>query len=220
MRPKAVFAASGVLASLALAVGLLGPGPAEADKEDGVVRAGDAVIADGVVRAGDAVIDEDGPRIEDGSSADGDEGEGSDGGSGSGDVGNEKGREGAPVGDEVVMRLKGDEGVEFSGTCSVGGEEEEISGRVPEEFTFALDGGELECEINTKGDGMLKVAVLSGDDRMVQRVNGDSTIKFSYSENGVSSSTISGSGSSSVVNQSSSSSSSSVQSSSSSTSSN
>ncbi len=201
MRPKAVFAVLGVLASVALVVvGLVGPSPAEADREDGV-RAGGAVVGSGEVRAGNAVVDEDGARIESDSSADGDEE-----GSSSEEQTGEDGRNTPSGDDEVVLRMKGDEGVEFSGTCSVGDEEQEIKGQVPEEFTFELDGDELECEIDTEGDeGTLKMVLVSGNSRNVQAVSGDSTMKFTYSGNGISSSTISSSsGSSSVVNQSSS----------------
>ena len=232
MRPKAIFAVSGALASVALTAGLVSIGPAGADGEkgDAMVRAGDVVVGDGTVRAGDAVIDESGVRIEGGSSIVNDEGNVSEAGSveesgsdeegASDEEGTEEDQESTPVGeDEVVMRLKGDEGVEFSGTCSVGGEEQEIKGKVPDEFTFGLDGGELECEIRKEGgDGALKMVLVSGNDRVVQKVNGDSTLKFTYSDDGVSSSTTSGSGSSNVVSQSSSSSSSIVQSNSSSTS--
>ena len=214
MRPKAIFAVSGTLASVALTAGLVSIGPAGADGEkgDATVRAGNVVVGDGTVRAGDAVIDESGVRIEGGSSIINDEGNVSEAGSveesGSDEEGTEEDQESTPVGeDEVVMRLKGDEGVEFSGTCSVGGEEQEIKGKVPDEFTFGLDGGELECEIRKEGgDGALKMVLVSGNDRVVQKVNGDSTLKFTYSDDGVSSSTTSSSGSSNVVSQSSSSS--------------
>ena len=214
MRPKAIFAVSGALASVALTAGLVSIGPAGADGEkgDAMVRAGDVVVGDGTVRAGDAVIDESGVRIEGGSSIINDEGNVSEAGSveesGSDEEGTEEDQESTPVGeDEVVMRLKGDEGVEFSGTCSVGGEEQEIKGKVPDEFTFGLDGGELECEIRKEGgDGALKMVLVSGNDRVVQKVSGDSTLKFTYSDDGVSSSTTSSSGSSNVVSQSSSSS--------------
>ncbi len=213
MRPKAVFSILGVLTSVALAAGLVGTGFAQADAEDGEgVRAGDVTVEDGVVRTGDVVVDDSGVRIEGGPSTDSN-GESSTGDGESGSVeeegfrdkGDVEDEESTPVADgEVLLKLKGDEGVEFSGTCSVGGEEQEIQGQVPEEFTFALDGDELECEVRKEGDGTLKLVLLSGDDRVSQRVSGDATLKFSYSGNGVSSSTSSVSGSSSVVSQSSS----------------
>ena len=200
MRPKAIITLVGVLASIALLVGLLETGTAEADRED-EVRAGDAVVSDTEVRAGNAVVDENGARIEGVPSADGAEDRAED------EQAEEDG-EGTPAG-EAVLSMRGDEGVEFSGTCSVGGEEEEIEGQVPEEFTFKLDGDELECEIETEGDGMLKMILVSGNDRMIQKVSGGGTTELTFSDNGVSSSTssstsVSGSGTSSVVNQSSS----------------
>ena len=201
-----MFTMLGVLASVALAAGLVGLGSAQADKKDGgaSARAGDAVVGDGEVRAGNAVVDEDGARIEGDPPVDGnEEQEGAEEG-GSGDNGNEEGQESAPVGEgEVVLKLKGDEGVGFSGTCSVGGEEKEISGQVPEEFTFVLDGDELQCELRKEGgDGTLKTVILSDNGRSVQSMNGEGTLKFTYSGDGISSSM--SSGSSSVVNQSSS----------------
>ena len=198
MRPKVVITLLGALASIALVLGLSETRLAQADRENGV-RAGNAVVKGGEVRAGNAVVDKDGARIEGGSSADGAEAPPAE----------KKEGQSAPAG-EAVLRMKGDEGVEFSGTCSVGGETQEIEGQVPEEFTFVLDGDELECEFETQGDGMLKMVLVHGNDRIVQKVSGGSTTEFSYSGNGVSSSTssstsVSGSGSSSsVVNQSSS----------------
>ncbi|QIN77611.1 hypothetical protein GBA65_02790 [Rubrobacter marinus] len=208
MSTKAMIAVLGVLASVALVAGLVRPGSAESGGEDG----------DNVVRAGSAVVDGADARIEDGPSVEGDEATVGEGESAEEDEAEES--EGATPGDgEVVLRMRGDEGVEFSGTCSVGGEEREMEGQVPDEFTFALDGDELECEVRKEGEGTLKMVLVSENDRIVQKVSGDSTMKFAYSGNGSSSSTTSVSGSSNVVTQSSSSvSSSSVQSSASSTS--
>lgn len=195
MRIKAVFAVLGVLVSVALMVWLVGPGIAQDDRKNG-----------GVVRAGDAVIDGAGIRIEDGPSIDGAGvriGENEDG-SGRKDssvgVENEEDRESTPVGDgEAVLKLRGDDGVEFSGTCSVGGEEQEIEGQVPEEFTFRLDGEELECKIRKEGDdGTLRMVMLSENSRSVQTASGDSTLKLTFSESGASSSTNSVSSSGSV----------------------
>ena len=220
MKPKIAFAGLGALSSVALAAGLIGPGIAQSDdKDEDVVRAGDAVVGNGEVRAGNAVVDKDGVRIEGGPSVGGEESGSNEEGSATEESVTEDeessveeessgDEESIPVGEnEVVMRLKGDEGVEFSGTCSSGGEEKEIEGRVPEEFTFNLDGDELECEIRTEGDGTMKMILVSSNDRVVQSVSGNSTIKFTYSKDGISSSTSSGSGSSNnVVSQSSSSS--------------
>ncbi len=116
--------------------------------------------------------------------------------------------------DKVSLKIRGDEGTEFSGTCTVGDEEEEIEGQVPESFEFELDGQKLECEIKKQGAGELKI-ILSGDGtRAVQRVNSSkATVEFTYNDGSVSFSTSSsGSGgqvsSSQIVSSSSSSSSS------------
>lgn len=210
MRPKAVIAILGVLASVALVVGLARPGPAEAGRDD----AGAAVRAGGVVVDGSDVRIEGGPSVEDGEASVGGEGDGS------GGEAREDGESAPAAEGEVVMTMKGDEGVAFSGTCSVGGEEQQIEGRVPDELTFDLDGDKLECEIRKEGEGTLKLSLVSGDDRVTQSMSGDATMKLTYSGDGVSSSTTStSSGSSSIVQSSSVSSSSVIQSSSSSSSS-
>ncbi len=112
--------------------------------------------------------------------------------------------------DEVTLKIRGDEGTEFSGTCTVGDEEEDVEGQVPESFEFELDSQELECEIQKQGAGELKI-ILSGDGtRAVQRVNSSkATIKFTYDDGSVSFST-SSSGSTRQASSSSVSSSSSV----------
>jgi hypothetical protein len=93
---------------------------------------------------------------------------------------------------EVRLRIEGDSGTTFSGKCAGGDDEEEVSGEVPQSFTFQLDGGKLECEITNKGPGALEVTLGSGDDRSVHRINApDAVISLTYSENGVSSSTTS-----------------------------
>ena len=204
MRSKIAIAVVGVLACVALAAGMVGPRQAEADRVS--ARAGDVVVDEGMVRAGDVVIDENGVRIEDGPSIDlEEEGDGATDRDSAGDEADDESQENAPVGEgEMLLKLRGDEGVGFSGTCSVGDEEKEIEGQVPEEFTFALEGDELECELSKEGeDGTLKVVLLSENSRSVQKVSGEGTMKFSFSDGGVSSSMSSASGSSSAVNQSS-----------------
>ncbi len=207
MRPKALIVILGVLASVALVVGLSRPGPAEAGREDAeaAVRAGDVVVDGSGIRIGDE------PLVEDDAARAGGEDDGS------GGEADEDGESVAADG-EVVMTMKGDEGVGFSGTCVVAGEERQIEGQVPDELTFDLDGGELECEIRKEGEGMLKLSLVAGNDRVTQSMTGDTTMKLTYSGDGVSSSTTStSSGSSSIVQSSSASSSSVIQSSSSST---
>jgi hypothetical protein len=106
-------------------------------------------------------------------------------------------------GREVTLSLEGDSGVGFSGTCSVGDEEESFEGQVPESFSYDLGGQQLECEIQKQaGDGTLKVLLTGPGDRIRQQIGSSGgTINLTYSENGVSSSSTSSSGSSSSVNQ-------------------
>jgi len=108
---------------------------------------------------------------------------------------------GGGSGREVTLSIEGDPGTGFSGTCSVGDEENELSGQVPESFGYDLEGQQLECEIRQEGTGSLKILLTGPGDRIQQRINNPGgTISLAYSENGVSSST-SSSGSSSSVNQ-------------------
>jgi hypothetical protein len=108
---------------------------------------------------------------------------------------------GGGSGREVTLSIDGDPGTEFSGTCSVGDEENELSGQVPESFGYDLEGQQLECEIRQEGAGSLKILLTGPGDRIEQQINNPGgIISLAYSENGVSSST-SSSGSSSSVNQ-------------------
>jgi hypothetical protein len=104
---------------------------------------------------------------------------------------------------EVVLAIDGDQGIEFSGVCRVGDEENELSGQVPDSFSYDLKGQQLECEIRKEstGSGNLKVLLTGPGDRIEQQTGTPGgTINLVYSKNGVSSST-SSSGSSSSVNQ-------------------
>ena len=71
----------------------------------------------------------------------------------------------APSG-EVTLKIEGNPGTEFSGTCIVGSEEEKISGRVPKRFNFEPVGQPLECEISkqSSNSGEMKVEFSAGDD--------------------------------------------------------
>ncbi len=91
---------------------------------------------------------------------------------------------------EVTLEVGGDDGTRFSGVCSVGGEEESISGRVPARYDYHPDGEKLECEILKEGGGALEVVLAAGSNvRSVQRTNApNSTINFTYSGGGISSS--------------------------------
>ncbi len=118
-----------------------------------------------------------------------------------------KGDEDKGSGGEVALEIGGDPGTAFSGVCSVGDEENEIGGEVPESFSYELGGRQLECEIRKEGtdSGALKVLLTGPGDHIEQQINSPGgAINLVYSENGVSSSTSSSgssSGSSSSVNQ-------------------
>jgi hypothetical protein len=87
---------------------------------------------------------------------------------------------------EVVIRLEGDPKTTFSGLCSVGAEQNVLSGQVPKRFAFDLKGRQLSCRIekrdNRKGD--LKVVLIAGEaTRSVQQTNTPgNVIKVSYEE--------------------------------------
>jgi hypothetical protein len=85
---------------------------------------------------------------------------------------------------EVVIRLEGDPKTTFTGLCSVGQEQNVLSGRVPERFTFNLAGKRLECRIEKRdgADGDLKVVLVAGDTtRSVQQTNAPGgVINLSY----------------------------------------
>ena len=106
-------------------------------------------------------------------------------------------------GREVALSFEGDSGIEFSGTCSVGDEEESFEGQVPESFSYDLGGQQLECEIQKQaGDGTLEVLLTGPGGRIRQQTDSSGvTINLTYSENGSYSSSVSSSGSSSSVNQ-------------------
>ena len=95
---------------------------------------------------------------------------------------------------DVALRIAGDKGTPFTGTCSVGGEEHDIGGQVPQSLEYDLNGQELECEIRKQGDesGKLEVVLSSDDVRSVQRIEGeDVTLRLTYAKGSVSSSTTS-----------------------------
>lgn len=85
---------------------------------------------------------------------------------------------------EVVIRLEGDPKTTFTGLCSVGREQNVLSGQVPKRFTFDLSGRQLECRIEKRdeGDGDLKVVLVAGNaTRSVQQTNSPGgVINISY----------------------------------------
>jgi hypothetical protein len=87
-------------------------------------------------------------------------------------------------GPEVVIRLEGDPETTFSGLCSVGEQQEVLSGRVPKRFAFDLKGRRLSCRIEKQdgGNGDLKVVLVAGETtRSVQQTNAPgSVINVSY----------------------------------------
>jgi len=89
----------------------------------------------------------------------------------------------------TTLEIAGDRGTRFSGTCTVGDEEREIGGRVPERFVYELDGRKLECEIRKQGPGAMNIFLDAGDANYVQRADsGQVTARIAYSGQGFSSS--------------------------------
>lgn len=124
-------------------------------------------------------------------------------GKGSKDGKRGKGKKGKARTQEATLEMNGDSGTEFSGSCTVGDEETEVSGQVPESFSYELDGERLECEISKESaDGDLEVVFTAGNNvNSVQRISGG-TLKFTYENGRLTSSTSSGSsGSSSSSSQ-------------------
>ena len=88
-------------------------------------------------------------------------------------------------GQEATLELQGEPGTGFSGSCTPGNEEpEEISGQVPESFTYELGGGPLECEISPEGSTQVHLTV--GNVRSVERISGG-TLKLTYENGSISS---------------------------------
>jgi hypothetical protein len=88
---------------------------------------------------------------------------------------------------KVTLEIRGERGTRFSGTCSIGGEERRIGGRVPQSYSYEPGGEKLECEIRKDGPGALEVVLAAGNDvRSVQRQTGAGTgvIRLTYSGDG------------------------------------
>ncbi len=98
--------------------------------------------------------------------------------------------------ENVTLKVKGDKGAEYSGTCTTGDKEEDIGGQVPQSFEFELEGEQLECEI-TKGSGTLKIVLTGDGTHAVQQISSqDGTFNLTYDGNGGVSFSASSSGSS------------------------
>ncbi len=94
--------------------------------------------------------------------------------------------------DQAQLKIGGDPGTGFSGSCTVGDKEpQQISGQVPESFTYDLKGRPLDCEISSEGE--LQVELTVGENvRSVQRISGG-TLNLTYENGSISSSSSSGS---------------------------
>jgi hypothetical protein len=93
---------------------------------------------------------------------------------------------------DLTLRIAGDEGTRFSGVCSVGEEEHDINGRVPQSFEYDLNDRQLACEIRKQSaqDAGLKVVLKGENTRSVHRSVGgeDAVIRLAYQDGTVSSS--------------------------------
>ena len=103
---------------------------------------------------------------------------------------------------KATLGLRGEPGTEYSGSCAVGDEEpEEISGQVPESFTYTLKRKALDCEINSDGDMRVELSI-GNNARSVQQISGG-TLNLTYENGSISSAVSSSAGSSSAVSSSS-----------------
>ncbi len=173
----AILLAAILAASLAL-VGCSGTprtrGERGASDEPAMSDANDQVTADNE-RTAEQDTEAEAPTEEDGGSGGATESDAEDGGQG----------------EEIMLEIEGSPGTEFSGTCAVGDEEDELAGQVPQRVTYRLDGQRISCEFRKDGadPGNLKVILSGPGNRIVQQTNaGTGTINL----------TLSGSGSSSV----------------------
>lgn len=158
----------------------------DARGNDGQAVAGDATVrSDGTVIAGDVTVGPDGEVS----------GPGLDGGG-------DEGSSGGTTASEATLRMEGDAGTTFSGTCLLGEEEIYVSGEVPKTFDLRLEGRGLDCEIRKDGEGRLRMVLESGNSRNVyQSASSNATVRLTYAGNGIASFSSSSSGSSSSVIQ-------------------
>ena len=163
-------------------------GGSEGDGRDETgARAGEAEARGGAARAGEAEAGRNGARAGKArAGADGAEVPGS-GGDGGGETGPEEGPR------EVTLEITGARGAEFSGACTFGGTRRPLDGRVPERYVFEPRGKSLECELRTGGALGIVFTDGSGVRSEQQTAGGRSTVKLTYSNGSVSSSTSSSS---------------------------
>jgi len=114
--------------------------------------------------------------------------------------------------ERVSLEIRGSPGTAFSGVCSIGDEEAELAGEVPQRFVYYPEGRKIHCELRKEdaGSGNLKVVLAAPGNRIVQQTNAESgTVELTLSGNGgsssssVATSTTSSSSSSSSVSSSS-----------------
>ncbi len=104
-----------------------------------------------------------------------------------------------PEREGATLRVEGEPGMPFSGTCTADGVGEDLEGETPETFTYEAD-QTLECEIRNQDPdaGSLRTVFTSADGttRSTQQASGaESTISFTYSGGSFSSSISSSTGS-------------------------
>ena len=105
-------------------------------------------------------------------------------------------------GRKATLDLQGEPGTKFQGSCTIGDKEsEEISGQVPQSFTYKLKKRLLNCEISSDDDMRVELAV-GNNARSVQQISGG-TLNLTYENGGISSAVSSSAGSSSVASSSS-----------------
>lgn len=94
---------------------------------------------------------------------------------------------------EVTLKLSGEPGVAFSGSCAVDGESRQVSGETPETFTYEPE-ERLECEITSQG-GPLRVTFSDGQGTNTTQTvgSGSSSLELTYDGDSFASSTSSGS---------------------------
>jgi hypothetical protein len=88
---------------------------------------------------------------------------------------------------QATLEIRGDPGIEFSGSCTVGDEETEISGQAPESFAYDLGRRRLDCEIRRESaDGNLQLVFTAGENtRAVQQISGG-TLRLTYDNGSIS----------------------------------
>ena len=89
-------------------------------------------------------------------------------------------------GRKATLELQGESGTEFSGSCTVGDREpEEISGEVPQTYTYTLKKRPLDCEISSDGEVQVDLSV-GKNVHSVQHISGG-TLNVAYEKGSISS---------------------------------